>query len=193
MTAVEQQTTLEPATRRWAPVVVLAVLSTALVVLAFITGASTAYLVTLTVVVAVVGGAIAVYDARTLTLPNRFTGPLAAGAAVQLVTVAMVTYDAWQLAAGLIAAVALFAVYAALGFAGHVGFGDAKFAAGLGLIAAIPAGLAAVYLLPVALLIGGSWRGIRLIMRRPRTPQPHGPALAIATVLVMGAGILFAS
>ncbi len=189
MTVLDEPTTPAGATAtRWPLPAAAVAVSAVLVVVAF--AAPGAYPLTLVAAVAIAGGLIAVYDVRTLTLPNRFTGPLAAAAGVQVCVVAAITANAWVLGEAAISAGVLFAVYAAMGFAGHVGFGDAKLAAGLGLAAAIPAGLGAIYILPAAILLGGLARIIRTLAKRPGKTQPHGPALVIATLLVMIAGIL---
>jgi leader peptidase (prepilin peptidase)/N-methyltransferase len=189
MTVLDEQTPLGGVTAaRWALPAGAIAISAALAIVAGV--APTVYPFTLIAAVAIVGGLIAAYDARTFTLPNRFTGPFATAAAFQVGVVAYTTEDGWVLGEAAISAAVLFGVYAAMGFAGHVGFGDAKLAAGLGLVAAIPAGLGAIYILPAAILLASAARIPRLIARRPRKTQPHGPALVIATLLVMIAGLV---
>jgi prepilin signal peptidase PulO-like enzyme (type II secretory pathway) len=77
------------------------------------------------------------------------------------------------------------ASYIALGLAGMFGLGDAKFAAALSITAAIYAGPLALYLIPIAMLLGGLWRAVLAAAGRGKRPRAHGPAIAIATLAIL--------
>jgi len=132
----------------------------------------------------------AVIDARTHTLPNRYTGPLALAAAIQVVAFTIRSADPWQLLWAALAAVVTFLLFSLLAIRDYVGFGDVKYAAALALLATILAGLAAVYLMPVAVLLGAAGRGIRYLLGHRTHKQALGPYILAATVLLMVYGVL---
>lgn len=167
-------------------VLVAAILgSSALAAVEALVGPGAWYSWVLTAVVTITAGLIATNDAVSLTLPNRYTAAFAAAAAIQAITHAAVRHD-WTIAAWAgVAGITLFVAYIVFGLLGWAGFGDAKFAAGLGIAAATIAGLAALYVFPIAIVLAGIWRATRLALGRSSQSEPHGPALAIATVLVM--------
>ncbi len=134
------------------------------------------------------GGIIASIDIRTLTLPNRFTAALAAAAVVQAVTHSIATVSPSPCVWGALAGVLATVVYLAMGVAGWVGFGDAKFVAGLAIAAGITSGPIALFLAPTAIAFSGLTRGLHVLNRSGRDGHPHGPVLVAATVVVMLAG-----
>ena len=145
----------------------------------------------LTVLTAIGAGWIAVVDVRTRTLPNRLVAPFAAASALQLVAVA-VGRAAWSvLLWGVLAAAIAGALYLLMGLAGWVGFGDVKFAPALALAAAAAAGTAAVWLTPIAIVLGGVWTLIRRAAGDSERRQAHGPALAAGAIVLMVAGVLW--
>lgn len=145
---------------------------------------------TLTVLLAAAAIALAVIDQRTHTLPNRWTAPLAAAGIIQAATIAIIDTDPWRLVWAIAAAAVVFITYTLMGMAGWFGFGDAKAAAALTITIAIPTGLLAIYLVPAAVLLGGIWRATILAITGNKNPHPHGPALAIAAIALMTAGVL---
>lgn len=192
MTATAETTPQAPSAplRAWPVVSAAIAASAALAGVATLLGPGSWYPWALAAAVAIGAGAIGANDAVSLKLPNRFTGAFAAAAGIQALAVALIRDD-WAIALwAAVAGVALFLIYVVLGVVGWVGFGDAKFAAGLAIAAGIPAGLGALYVFPVAIVVTGIWR----LGSRRQTHRPHGPALAIAAVLVMAvAGITSAS
>lgn len=124
-------------------------------------------------------------DIRIHKLPNRWVAPIAAAGAVQAFAVAIATADIWRVLWSLIAAAIVFAFYVALGLAGMFGLGDAKFAAALTITVAIYAGPFALYLIPIALILGAASRLGLQVFRRSSGPRAHGPAIAIAAVSVL--------
>lgn len=138
----------------------------------------------------VAAAAIAAVDVRTQLLPNRFTGPLAAAAGVQIAAVGVQQMDQWIPLGAVVAAAVVFAAYVAMGMAGWFGFGDAKFAAALALFAGIFAGWFAIYAVPLAVLISGAERAVRIARGGDRRAHAHGPAIAIAAIAVAAVGII---
>ena len=139
---------------------------------------------------AVAAAAIAGVDVRTRLLPNRFTGPLAVASGLQVAVLSVQQMDPWIAASAVVASGIVFAVYVAMGMAGWFGFGDAKFAAALALFAGIFAGWFAIYAVPLAVLISGLERAIRMARGGDRRAHAHGPAIAIAGIAVALVGIL---
>lgn len=134
--------------------------------------------------------AIAVIDVRTKLLPNRYTGPLAIAAGMQAAAVTVHDRDLWIAGGALVAATIVFAAYVAMGMVGWFGFGDAKFAAGLALFAGIFAGWLAIYLVPLAVLLSGLERALRMLRGTNTRSHAHGPAIAIAGTAIAAIGIL---
>lgn len=134
--------------------------------------------------------AIAAVDVRTKLLPNRYTGPLAIAAGMQVAAVTIHERDLWVAAGALIAATIVFAAYVAMGMVGWFGFGDAKFAAALTLFAGIFAGWLAIYIIPLAVLISGAERALRMLRSAGVRSHAHGPAIAIAGTVIAAIGIL---
>lgn len=139
---------------------------------------------------AAAAAAIAAIDVRTRLLPNRFTGPLAVAAAVQVCAMSLQQMDLWIALGAAVAAAVVFAAYVAMGMVGWFGFGDAKFAAALALFAGIFAGWFAIYAVPLAVLLSGAERAIRIARGGDRRAHAHGPAIAIAAIAVGAIGIV---
>ncbi|UFU16016.1 prepilin peptidase (plasmid) [Curtobacterium sp. C1] len=147
--------------------------------------ASAAYAWTLTALLAAAAAVPVGIDLRSRKLPNRWVAPIAAAAAVQAFAIAYGTADPWRVLWPLIVAAIVFAFYVALGLAGMFGLGDAKFAAALSITAAIYAGPLALYLIPIAVLLGGLWRALLTAVGRGKRPRAHGPAIAIAALTIL--------
>ena len=166
--------------------------SSAVAVLLFAVITTAAYAWALTAFLAAAAAAIAVVDARTYRLPNRYVAALAAAGLVQSVAVAVASNDAIRLLASLVAAAAVGSAYVLLGLVGWFGFGDAKFAGALALTVAIYAGLAAMYIVPLAILFAALWTLLSRALGRDARTRAHGPAIALAAISVMTAAVLFA-
>ena len=166
--------------------------SSAVAVLLFAVITTAAYEWTLTAFLAAAAAAIAVVDARTYRLPNRYVAALAAAGLVQAVAVAVATHDAIELLDSMGVAAAVGAAYVLLGLVGWFGFGDAKFAGALTLTVAIYAGLAAIYIVPLAILFAALWTLLSRALGRDARTRAHGPAIALAAISVMTAAVLFA-
>lgn len=166
--------------------------SVALGALLLLPGGRTAYLVGLTVSATLAAALIAAEDYRTGLLRNRWTGPFALTGLIQVLIAAVGTQPWTRIAAPcLLGATITTSLYLLLGLLGWVGFGDVKFAAGLALIVAIPAGWAGLYLLPLALAFSALPRLLRRLAAQPeRSRSPHGPALAAALSVLMSAACL---
>jgi leader peptidase (prepilin peptidase)/N-methyltransferase len=138
------------------------------------------------------GGAtpIAIVDARTHILPNRYSSAIAAGGLIQAATIAIASHSAMRFLDCLIAAAAVGAAYVALGLLGWFGFGDAKFAAALTVTVAIYAGLAALYIVPLAIFLAAIWMLLCRLSGLAGRTRAHGPAIAIAAVCITSAGLL---
>lgn len=152
-----------------------------------------AHAVTLVVIVAAFAGALAVIDARTLRLPNRLVGPLAVVGLVQAIGLAALTGDATQALVPLGAAGITGLLYLGCCLAKWMGYGDVKFAGAFALSIATYAGWAAIYLLPLAFMIGAIQRIAEHIAGRGRTGgRAHGPAITLAGVgiLLLFTGVL---
>ncbi|PZE53747.1 hypothetical protein DEJ04_17530 [Curtobacterium sp. MCLR17_044] len=132
-------------------------------------------------------GAIApvTIDLRVRKLPNRWVAPIAAAGAVQAFAIAYATADPWRVFWPVIVGSIVAAFYIALGLAGMFGLGDAKFAAALSITAAIYAGPLALYLIPIAILLGGLWRAVLAAAGHGKRPRAHGPAIAIAALVIL--------
>ncbi len=146
------------------------------------------YLWVLCAITATAAAALAIVDARTLTLPNLHVVPLAAAALVQVAGSATYQSPMHAVAAAAASAVVC-AGYAVLAAAGWCGFGDAKFAGAVTLIVGVNIGLVGIYLLPVALILSSGWLVVLRISRR-QSHHAHGPAVAIAAGILMTAGLL---
>lgn len=166
--------------------------SVALGALLLLPGGRTAYLVGLTIAATLAAALIAAEDYRTGLLRNRWTGPFIFAGLIQVFIAAIGTQPWTRTAAPcLLGATITTSLYLLLGLLGWVGFGDVKFAAGLALIVAIPAGWAGLYLLPLALAFSTLPRIFRRLAALPqRGRSAHGPALASAVALIMIAGCL---
>lgn len=148
------------------------------------------YLWVLLVLVAAAAVYGAVIDVRTLRLPNALTGPLAAAGAVQ---VAGSAFHGGIGAAGsvLAAAAVVFVVYALMATAGWCGFGDAKFAGALALFVGVYVGLLAIYLIPLAVILGSAHMLVtKALSWRPVSRIPQGPAIAAAALIIMTLGLV---
>lgn len=155
-------------------------------------GGRLAYLIGVTVAAVLFASWIGINDHRTSLLRNRWTGPFALAGLIQVI-VSSVGLQSWLeiAAACLLGAVVTTSLYFALGLLGWVGFGDVKFAAGLGLFVAIPTGWAGLYLLPIALAISSLLHLFRWLRRMPERPRSrHGLALATALAVLMTAAFI---
>ena len=166
--------------------------SSAVAVLLFAVITTAAYAWALTAFLAAAATAIAVVDARTYRLPNRYVTALAAAGLVQAAAVAVASHDSIRLLDSLGAAAAVGAAYVLLGLVGWFGFGDAKFAGALAVTVAIYAGLAAMYVVPLALLFAALGMLLCRVLGRVTRTRAHGPAIALAAISVMFAAVLFA-
>ena len=124
-------------------------------------------------------------DMRIRKLPNRWVAPIAVAGAVQAFAIAFASADVWRVLWPLIAAAIVFALYVGLGLAGMFGLGDAKFAAALTITVAIYAGPFALYLIPIAMVLGAVYRLGLQVAGRSSGSRPHGPAIAIAAMSVL--------
>jgi leader peptidase (prepilin peptidase)/N-methyltransferase len=143
-----------------------------------------AYAWALIICLAVAASAMAIVDVRTHTLPNRYVSAVAAAGLAQAAVVSTASHNGTRLLESLIAASAVFAVYLLLGMAGWFGFGDAKFAGALTVTVAIYAGLAAMYLVPLAIIFAAMWTLACRVIGRSSFPRAHGPAIALAGVSI---------
>lgn len=139
----------------------------------------------LTVLLAAAAAVPVAIDIRIRKLPNRWVAPIAVAGAVQAIAVAYASADVWRFLWPLIAAAIVFAFYGALGLAGMFGLGDAKFAAALTIMVAIYAGPFALYLIPIALVLGAVYRLGLQVFGGSSGPRAHGLAIAIAAVAVL--------
>jgi len=179
-------TVLPQPTRASGRGVVLAVLASVAIAALHPVYGATVHGWALTLATAAAAAWLSVVDVRTLTLPNRAVFPLAAATAVQAIAIAAVTGDGMVAGSAAIAGGVVFAAYAAMGAAGWFGFGDAKFAGALALAAGVIAGMLAIYILALAMIIGAAHRAIA----GSRGRVAHGPDIAIATVAFMIAVML---
>jgi len=145
----------------------------------------------LTVLLAAAAAVPVAIDIRTRKLPNRWVAPIAVAGAVQAIAVAYASADVWRVLWPLIAAAIVFAFYVALGLAGMFGLGDAKFAAALTITVAIYAGPFALYLIPIAMVLGAVYRLGLQLSGRSSGPRAHGPAIAVAGVSVLLLAVVF--
>ncbi|WP_416264873.1 prepilin peptidase (plasmid) [Curtobacterium flaccumfaciens pv. flaccumfaciens] len=150
-----------------------------------------AYAWLLTALLAGAAAAPITIDLRSRKLPNRWVAPIASGAAVQTISIAYATADPWRVLWPAITAAVVFGIYVALGLglAGMFGFGDAKFAAAMTIIPAIYAGPLALYVVPIAVLLAGLWRAVLTAAGHGKRPRAHGPAIAIATLVILATTI----
>ena len=189
-----QASRIRPAFGR--PVVTAAVAalgSGAVAVLLFAVITTAAYAWALTAFLAAAAAAIAVVDARTYRLPNRYVAALAASGLVQAVAVAVAYHDSTRLLDSMGAAAAVGAAYVLLGLVGWFGFGDAKFAGALTFTVAIYAGLAAMYIVPLAILFSAIWRISSRAVGSIGGRHAHGPAIALAAIGVMATANLLST
>lgn len=178
--------------RATGPVWSLSFASLALGGLFLLPGGRLAYLIGVTVAAVMSACWIAIDDYRTGLLRNRWTGPFALAGLIQVLLSSAVLQSWLEIAATcLLGAVVTTSLYFILGLLGWVGFGDVKFAIGLGLFVAIPTGWAGLYLLPLALAISSLLHLFRRLGRMPERPRsPHGPALATALSVLMSAACI---
>ena len=172
---------------------VAAAVSSAVAVLLFAVITTAAFAWALTASLAAAAAAMAVVDARTHRLPNHYVAALAAAGLVEAIAVAVASHDSIRLLdLPVAAAAAVGAAYVLLGLVGWFGFGDAKFAGALTLTVAIYAGLAAMYIVPLAILFAALWTLLSRALGRDARTRAHGPAIALAAISVMTAAVLFA-
>lgn len=145
----------------------------------------------LTVLLAAAAAVPAAIDTRIRKLPNRWVAPIAVAGTVQAIAVTYASADMWRFLWPVIAAAIVFAFYLALGLADMFGFGDAKFSAALTITVAIYAGPFALYLIPIAMLLGAIYRVGLQVLGRGSGPRAHGPAIAIAAVAVLVLALAF--
>jgi len=147
------------------------------------------YLWVLLLVVAAAALHAAVVDVRTMRLPNALTGPLAAAGAVQAAG-SLLYVGAAAVGPTLGAAAVVFVVYALMAAAGWCGFGDAKFAGALVLFVGLYVGLLAIYMIPVAIILGSvHMLAAKAMSRAPISRVPQGPAIAAAALIIMVLGL----
>lgn len=128
---------------------------------------------------------IAIGDSRTGLLRNAWTGPFAAAALLQVLIATLALPDESGLMTTAVVALLVNAgAYTAMGLVGWVGFGDVKFVVGLTLSAALLAGWAAILIPPVALLVAAGTHVTPA--QESQTSRPHGPALVLAFILILG-------
>ncbi len=133
---------------------------------------------------------VAVIDARTHKLPNRYVSALAGAGLIQAAAISIASRDASKFLESLIAAGAIGVVYVLLGLIGWFGFGDAKFAAALTITVAIYAGLAAMYVVPLAILFAAIWTLLLRIPGKFSRARAHGPAIALSAVCITTLAVL---
>lgn len=150
-------------------------------------GGAVAYLVSVTLIAVLVACGMAVGDYRTGLLRNRWTAPFALAGLIQVLLASAGLHSWFEVALPcLVGAAITSSLYLLLGLLGWVGFGDVKYAAGLAMFVAIPAGWAGLYLLPLAFALSGVPRLVRWIAVRPLPIRSaHGPALATAFAILM--------
>ena len=152
-----------------------------------------AYAWALTALLAAAAAAMAVVDARTDRLPNRYVAALAAAGLVQAAAVTIASHDPTRLLDSMGAAAAVSAAYVLLGLIGWFGFGDAKFAGALAGTVAIYAGLAAIYMVPLAIVFTAIWRISSRAVGSIGGRHAHGPAIALAAIGVMATANLLST
>ena len=186
------QATRVQGTLRWPALeaAVAAVVSTTVAVLLIPMLTPVIYAGALTVSLAAGATVVAVVDFRTHLLPNRHVATLAGAGLIQAAAVAVASHDGVRLLNAGIAAMAVCAAYLLLGLIGWFGFGDAKFAGALTVTVAIYAGLAAMYILPLAILYAAVGRLLCRVCGKSGGRHAHGPAIAISAVCVMAAAVL---
>lgn len=158
--------------------------------LLFPTLSSTVYAWGLSASLAVGAALIASVDVRTHTLPNRYVSASAAAGLIQAASIAIASHDPLRFLYCLVAAGAVGAAYVVLGMVGWFGFGDAKFAAALTVTVAIYAGLVALYIVPLAILVAAIWTLLCRVSGHVGRTRAHGPAIAIAAIGIAVAGVL---
>lgn len=138
-----------------------------------------------------VGLAVAIYDLKTMTIPNWLTG----GAAALFLALALAGLGPWGALDRLIGALVVLAVCVALFFAGLLGGGDAKAAPAFALLVAPSDAGFVLMALAVNGLIG---LGVILALRRTRLAEgswkvwsagdkfPYGLTLAMTLILYTG-------
>jgi len=131
--------------------------------------------------------ALAVYDLRWFTLPDRIVLPLAVVAVAEVIVVAMWRHswaDLWQPAAGMVIIAGLFWALFQVSKGAWIGGGDVKLAFALGLIAASP--LRALVLLFFSSVLG-TLSSLPLVAKGKggmKARIPYGPYLLLAAVIV---------
>jgi leader peptidase (prepilin peptidase)/N-methyltransferase len=133
---------------------------------------------------------VAVIDARTHRLPNRYVSAIAGAGLVQAAAISIASHDGSKFAECLIDAAAVGAAYVLLGLLGWFGFGDVKFAAALTITVAIYAGLAAMYVVPLAILFAAIWTLLLRISGKLPRARAHGPAIALSAVCITMLAVL---
>jgi len=131
----------------------------------------------------------AVIDVRTLRLPNCLSAGIASAALVQAGALAIATGNIGRLWQPILAAAIVGILYLGMGLLHWCGLGDVKFATAVALAVALTSGLTAIYIVPLALLVGAGQVGIRRALGRTGK-HAHGPAAAAGGVIVMAAAIL---
>jgi leader peptidase (prepilin peptidase)/N-methyltransferase len=169
---------------------IAAAASLAVAVLLFPIATTTGYAWGLTACLTAGAALVAVIDAGTHRLPNRYVSALAAAGVVQAAAISIASRDEFRFVDSLIAAGAVGVAYVLLGLVGWFGFGDAKFAAALTITVAIYAGLAAVYVVPLAILFAAIWALVLRASGKPRRARAHGPAIALAAACITTFAVL---
>ena len=170
--------------------VVAAIISVGAALLLFPFVSSGPYAWALTGCLAVAASALAIVDVRTHTLPNRHVSAVATAGVAQAAVVSAAYHDGTRFLVSLVAAAAVFTMYVVLGLLGWFGFGDAKFAGALTITVAIYAGLAALYLMPLAIVFAAVGMLFGRASGRVSHARAHGPAIGLAAVCIMTAAVL---
>lgn len=132
--------------------------------------------------------ALAVYDMRWFLLPDKIVFPLTTLAAIQVVVFAILTHSFvafWQPLGGAAIIFGLFWILFQVSGGSWIGGGDVKLAAALGLLAGTP--LRSLTVIFLASLIGTIVSIPQLMKGREGLNMriPFGPALILATIVVV--------
>lgn len=168
----------KPRARYW----VVASASCVLGILVLLPDEGQAYLTAVSIALVLAAVLIAIADARTGLIRNAWTAPLASAAAAHVV-IATVTLPRGDevLEQSALSALLAGGCYLSLGLLGWVGFGDVKFATGIGLVLPLCAGWFGLLLVPLAIVCSGTAAAARRLRRDGGwTSAPHGPAIALA-------------
>jgi leader peptidase (prepilin peptidase)/N-methyltransferase len=141
-------------------------------------------------VLAIVGAALGVIDARTHRLPNALVFPLIWATAVLLAVAALGTGAWWTLGRAALGALAFFALYQVLYLVaprGGIGYGDVKLALALGAVLTWHSWTALLVGLLAAHVLAGVVAIVLLLGRRAgwKTSIAFGPYLLLGTAVAL--------